>query len=261
MPGKLAWTKNLHLFTFIMICMYHYFPVEVEITVDSFNVLDIKITPVQLSHRRQEHWLCLVFSLAEIKQAKPQPPTAVPSGDSTGHTWVRGGTHPLSHRSPPSFSHVSPSHKPHASPQPDSPRNKFTHYQRILLSLLSLLQELLGPNFHTKLLYLHFLSSQHSSHKLFKTRLFSAILCFRLDWKTTTFLCSQSVCHSDEARQEKQTRPWFMGQHFLWGAGCRHHQMTCYPSIEQVKLKPWQFLLWLPLINIVLQVSFQLAIV
>lgn len=40
-----------------------------------------------------------------------------------------------------------------------------------------------------------------------------------------------------------------MGPHFLWGAGCGNHQMTCYSSIEQVKLKPWQFRLCLPLIN------------
>lgn len=107
---------------------------KAEIIVDCFNVLNIKIISVQLSLWTQKtgaFTLTVWFSPLQRSNRQSHNPLQLSPADSTGHTWVRDGTHPLTHRSPPSFGHVSPSHKPHLSPLPDSTRGFLLPHEQI----------------------------------------------------------------------------------------------------------------------------------
>lgn len=140
---------------------------KAEITAGSFNVLHIKIISVQLSLWTQRTgallWLS-GFPPCRDQTGKATTPCGCPQRPALVTPESGMGPAPF-HRSPPSSGHASLSHKPHPSPQPDStrgfpfPMSRSTHHQGILLCLLSLLRWLLVLNFHTNLMYLHFLSS------------------------------------------------------------------------------------------------------
>lgn len=133
---------------------------------------------------------------------------------------------------PPQFRPRVPESQTTSLPQPNSPTRGFllpTAKLGTIRELCSLVcchySTIFQPRIFTPTPWICiFLVLNILLRNFFKIWLSSDSLCCKLDLKATTSWCSQSACCFDSACQEKQTRPWLMWQHFLWGAGCRNHE-------------------------------------